>query len=250
MASCRQRSPRRPVRRRRSRWAGRPTSRSRSPPRWRSGGGPRVPASTPVLAGTSPWLPSPGTRSGARRGGDPTPPRLASRAAPALRTAAAGPGRDRRAARDQQPHRAGLAAAAQDPAATPARAPRTPSPPDRSGVAPPLRRRRRDDRSAGGALRGGHVNSQTVAAECRHPSAAAWPSSQPSARPPGACPALCGRRIEHHPDRPALRSQPADRPPLAAARRCRLATARPAHPSQHTSTAQAIAPTEPASSST
>lgn len=74
--------PRRRGRRRRSRCAGRPTSRCGSPPRWRSGGGPGVAASTPVLGGTSPWLPSPGTRSGGRRGGDPT--RLAGRAAPAV----------------------------------------------------------------------------------------------------------------------------------------------------------------------
>ena len=59
----------------------------------------------------------------------------------------------------QQPHRAGLAAAAPDPAATPTRTPRTPSPPNRRGVAPPLRRRRLDDRSAGGALR---VGTSTV----------------------------------------------------------------------------------------
>jgi hypothetical protein len=64
-----------------------------------------------------------------------------------------------------------------------------------------------------------------------HVAAAAWPS-QPGACPRGALPAVPGRGAEHRADRPALRRQPADRPPVGAGRRNSAAAARPAHPSQ------------------
>jgi hypothetical protein len=122
--------------------------------------------------------------------------------------------------------------------------PSTPTPPSghRSGenhgepgaAAPPLRRRGSDHPPARRPVRGRRLDGQAVAAGCRHPAAAAR-RSQPGAQPRGSLPAVSHRRADHHADRPALRGQPADRPPLAAGRRGRAAAPRPLTRRQHRS---------------
>ncbi len=127
-----------------------------------------------------------------------------------------------------------IAPAAWRPAVRPAWAPSTPPLPDPSAASPPLRRRRPDDPSARGPLRGQRLDGQTVAAGCRNPSAAAR-RSQPGTHPRGALPAVPGRRADHHADWRALRGQPADRPPLVAGCRGRVAAPRPLTKGQHRS---------------